>query len=138
MEDVLVIVALRCDYPNRRLKEVLFGRQQFTFYVHNDPTETAPLPESHYSQRRDGFWFNSVEPQNLNVVGVVAFYSVHPGTLDSTRAIFYSNPYVAKPMPDWTKSITHAKYSDGEISIIEGKPPSAFLRDYEVIGDPFE
>ena len=132
-----LIIALRCDHSNHRLNEVLFGRQQFTVYVHNDPTDMAPLPESHYSQRLDGFWCNSVGPQNLNVVGVVAFYGVYPGTLDSTKAIFYSNPYVDKPMPDWTKSITHAEYSDGEISVIEGMPPSTFLRDYEVIGDPF-
>ena len=132
-----LIIALRCDESNHRLREVLFGSQQYTFYVHNDPTDTIPLPEPYYSQKRDGFWFNSVEPQNLHVSGVVAFYGVHPGTLDRTRAIFYSNPYVDKPMPDWTRSIMHAEYSDGEISIIEGMPPSTFLRDCEVIGDPF-
>ena len=132
-----LIVALRCDHSNNRLGEVFFGTSQFTFYVHNVPSDATALPELHYSQRRDGFWFNSVGPQNLNVIGVVAFYGVHPGTLDSTRAIFYSNPYVDKPMPNWTKSITHAGYSDGEISIVEGIPPYTFLEDYEVIGNPF-
>ena len=115
----------------------MFGSQQFNLYVHNDPTDTTPLPDPHYSQRRNGFWFNSVGPQNVDVIGVVAFYGVRPGTLDSTTAIFYSNPYVDKPMPDWTKSITHVEYSDGEVNIVEGIPPYAFLGDYEVIGNPF-
>ena len=43
----------------------------------------------------------------------MAFYGVHPGNLDKSRAVFYSNPYLAKPMPPWTKLITHAEYSDG-------------------------
>ena len=132
-----LIIALRCDHSNNRLREVLFGSQQSTFYVHNDPTDTTPPPESHYSQRRDGFWFNSVGPQNLTVIGVVAFYGVYPGTLDSTKAIFYSNPYVDKPMPAWAKSINHAEYLEGEVSIVEGRPPYTFLGDYEVIGNPF-
>ena len=132
-----LIIALRCDHSNNRLGEVLFGSQQFTFYVHNDATDTTPLPQSHHSQRRDGFWFNSVGPQNLNVFGVVAFYGVYSGTLDSTKAIFYPNPYVDKPMPVWTKSITYAEYSDSEVRIVEGTPPCTFLADYEVIGNPF-
>ena len=74
---------------------------------------------------------------NGHVIGVVALYYVYPGTLDKSRAVFYSNPYFDKPMPDWTKSITHAEYSDGEISIVEGIPPYTFLGDYEVIGNPF-
>ena len=133
-----LVIALRCNESNHRLQEVLFGRQQFNFYVHKDPTDVTPLPASRYSQRRDGLWVNSVAPQNQNVIGVVAFYGVHPGTLDSTRAIFYSNPYVDKPMPDWTESITHAEYSEGKLSIIEGKPSYTFLEDYETIGDPFK
>ena len=40
-------------------------------------------------------------------------------------------------MPNWTKSVTHAGYSDSEISIVEGIPPCTFLEDYEVIGNPF-
>ena len=119
------------------MEEVLFGSQQFTFYVHNDTTDTKPLPDPYYGQKRDGFWFNSVEAQNPHVSGVVAFNGVHPGTLDRTRVIFYSNPYVDKPMPVWTKSITHAEYSDGATSVAEGAPPYKFLRDYEVIGNPF-
>ena len=76
-----LIVALRCDNSNNRLAEVLFGTQQVTVYFNNDPTDTSPLPASHCSQRRDGFWFNSVGPQNENVIGVVAFYGIYPGTL---------------------------------------------------------
>ena len=132
-----LIIALRCDNSNTRFREVLFGSQQLTFYVHNDPTETTPLPDPQNSRRRDGFWFNSVGPQNLNVIGVVAFYNVHPWSIEDVKAMFYSNPYVDKPMPDWTRSITHAEYSDGEVSMVEGMPPYEFLGDYKVIGDPF-
>ncbi len=132
-----VIIALRCDQSNDRLREVLFGSQRFTFYVRNDLADTTPLPHPHYSQRRNGFWFNSKGPQNVNIVGVVAFYGVYPGTPDRTRAIFYSNPYIDNPMPSWTKSITRAEYSEGEVRFVEGMPPYAFLGDYEIIGNPF-
>ena len=113
------------------------GPPQFTLYVHNDPTDTTPFPEPYNSQRLNGFWFNSGGPINRHVVGVVAFYGIHPGTLDRSRAVFYSNPYLNRPMPEWTKLITHAEYTDGEVTIKEGVPPYAFLEDYEVIGNPF-
>ena len=132
-----LIIALRCDNSNNRLDEVLFGSQQFTFYVHNELTDTTPLPEPYNSQRLNGFWFNSGGPINRHVVGVVAFYEVHPGTLDRSKAVFYSNPYLNRPMPEWTKLITHAEYTDGALTIEEGVPPYAFLEDYEVIGNPF-
>ena len=132
-----LILALRCDPLYKGLGEVLFGSQQVTFRVHNDPTVTTPLPAPDYSQRLDGFWFNSGGPLNLNVIGVVVFYDVYPYSLDSTRAIFYSNPYIDKPMPHWTQSITHAAYSDGKVSIVEGTPPYTYLRDYEIIENPF-
>ena len=132
-----LIIALRCDISNSRFDEVLFGSQQFTLYVHNDPTDTTPFPEPYNSQRLNGFWFNSGGPINRHVVGVVAFYGIHPGTLDRSRAVFYSNPYLNRPMPEWTKLITHAEYTDGEVTIKEGVPPYAFLEDYEVIGNPF-
>ena len=132
-----LIIALRCDISNNRLDEVLFGSQRFTFYVHNDPTDATPLPEPHYSQKLNGFWFNSGGPINGHVIGVMALYGVHPGTLDRSRAVFYSNPYFDKPMPAWTKLITHAEYSDGEVRIVEGVAPKTFLQDYEIIGFPF-
>ena len=132
-----LIIALRCDISNNRLDEVLFGSQQFTFYVHNDLTDTTPLPEPYNSQRLNGFWFSSGGPINRHVVGVVAFYGIHPGTLDRSRAVFYSNPYLNKPMPEWTKLITHAEYTEGDVSIVDGIAPSTFLRDYEAIGNPF-
>ena len=132
-----LIIALRCDDSNHRLKEVLFGSQQFNFYVHNDPTETTALPAPFYSQKLDGFWVNSSGPQNNNVIGVVAFYGIHPWNTDKTRAIFHANPYLDKAMPEWTKLITHAEYSNGDINIVEGIPVSHFVDDYEDIGDPF-
>ena len=133
-----LIIALRCDISNNRLDEVLFGSQQYTFHVHHDPTNTTPLPEPYYNQKLNGFWFNPRGPTRQHVIGVVAFYGVHPGNLDKSRAVFYSNPYLAKPMPPWTKLITHAEYSDGEIRIVEGVPSHTFLGDYEVIGNPFD
>ena len=132
-----LIVALRCDSSNNRLSEALFGRQQFTFYVHKDPTATGLLPESHYNQRLDGFWCNSAGPQNQHMIGVVAFYGIYPYALDRANAVFFSNPYLEQPMPDWTRSIAHAEYRDGKINFVEGLPPSAFLRDYEVIDNSF-
>ena len=71
------------------------------------------------------------------MIGVVAFYGVHPGTIDKSKAVFYSNPYLDKPMPEWTKLITRAEYTNGKLSIVDGATPDAFLRDYEVIGNPF-
>ena len=132
-----LIIALRCDDSNHRLKEVLFGSQQFNFYVHNDPTETTSLPAPFHSQKLDGFWFNSSGPQNNNVIGVVTFYGVHPWNTDKTRAIFYANPYLDKAMPEWAKLITHAEYGNGDINIVDGIPVSHFVDDYEDIGDPF-
>ena len=132
-----LIIALRCDISNDRIDEVLFGSQQFTFYVHNDTTDTTPLLKPHYNQKLNGFWFNFAGPINRHVIGVVAFYGVHPGTLDRSRVVFYPNPYLGKPMPAWTKLMKHAEYSDGEVSIVEGVAPHTFLRDYEVIGNPF-
>ena len=133
-----LIIALRCDVSNNRLDGALFGSQQFTFNVHKDPTGTASLPESHHRQKLNGFWFNSSGPINRHVIGVVAFYGVHPGTLDRSRAVFYSNPYLDAPMPGWTKLITHAEYADGQINIVEGVAPHTFLGDYEVVGNPFD
>ena len=132
-----LIIALRCDISNDRIDEVLFGSQQFTFYVHNDTTDTTPLLKPHYNQKLNGFWFNFAGPINRHVIGVVAFYGVHPGTLDRSRVVFYPNPYLGKPMPAWTKLMKHAEYSNGEVSIVEGVGPHTFLRDYEVIGNPF-
>ena len=132
-----IIIALRCDISNDRLSEALFGRQQFTFYVHKDPAATGTQPESHYNQRLDGFWCNSTGPQNQHVIGVVAFHGVYPNALDRAKVVFLTNPYVEQPMPDWTISVAHAEYSDGKINFVEGLPPSAFLRDYEVIDNSF-
>ena len=132
-----LIIALRCDNSNDRLDEVLFGSQQVTFYFHNDPADTTPLPEPHNRQKLNGFWINSNGPINRHVIGVVAFYGVYPSALDKARAVFYSNPYLDQPMPVWTELLAHAEYSGGGISIVDGVAPHKFLRDYEVIGDPF-
>ena len=132
-----LIIALRCDVSNTRLDEVLFGNQQITIYVRNDQTDTTPLPETRHGQKLNGFWFNYSGPINRHVVGVVALFGIHPSTLGMTKAVFYSNPYLDTHLPAWTKVISHAEYSDGEVSIVEGVPPHTFLRDYEATGDPW-
>ena len=133
-----LIIALGCEHSSNRLEEVLFGSKQVTIYYHNDPTDTTPLPEAQDSQKPNGFWFNSGGPINTNVIGVVVFYGIYPWSLGNEKAVFFANPYEERPMPNWSKAITHAEYSNGEISIVEGVPPSEFLSDYEVIGFPFE
>ena len=130
-----LIIALRCDISNDRLHEALFGRQQIAIYSHNNLTSTAPLPRPYFSQRRDGFWPSSNDRQNQHVIGVVAFYNVHPWTLDRDTAIYFPNPYITMPMPDWTTTISHAKYSEGPFEIVEGSPPHKFLSDLEAIGN---
>ena len=132
-----LIIALHCDVSNDRLDEVLFGSQQYTIYVSNDASSTTPPPEPHHSQRMNGFWFNSSGPINRHVIGIVAYYGVHPWALERSKAVFYSNPYLEGPMPAWTKLIHHAEYTDGEVSISEGVPPYTLLRDYVTIGNPF-
>ena len=133
-----LIIALRCEGPRTRLEEVLFGSQQLTIYYHDDPRDTAPLPEPLHSQRLNGFWFNSGGPIHANVVGVVEFSSIYPWSLGGAKAVFFANPYGERPMPNWSKSITHAEYSDGEIGNVEGVAPCDFLCDYEVIEYTFE
>ena len=128
-----LIVALRCKYSNRRLEEVLFGRRTFNFYYRDEPSDTTPVPEPYHGQKLDGFWCNSYGPQYENVVGVVAFWRVHPWSLKDAEAVFYSNPYVDTRLPSWATEITHTEYSSGEVKIVEGVPPSAFLKDIEVI-----
>ena len=132
-----LLIALRCGLSNTRLGEVLFGSQVINFYFHKDQAETGPLPEPQYSQKRDGFWWNSSGPQNQNVIGIVTFYGVHPYSLDKIKAVFYANPYVNLAMPAWTNEITHADYSNGEFTEVPGLPPSKFLNDYEIVGNPF-
>ena len=67
----------------------------------------------------------------------MAFHGVYPHALDRAKVVFFTNPYVEQPMPDWMISIAHAEYSDGKINFVEGLPPSAFLGDYEVIDNSF-
>ena len=132
-----LVIALRCDSSNTRLQEVLFGSQVVTFNFHNNSTRPGPLSEQQYGQKLDGFWVNSLGPQHQNVIGVAAFFGVHPHYLDKATAVFFENPYVNLVMPEWTKAITHAKYSNGRIAIVEGVSPTTFLNDYVGVGNPF-
>ena len=132
-----LVIALRCDPANDRLDEALIGKLGPSLRVHREKANSGSFHSSFYNRRKDGFWANNSGPQNQNVIGVVAFYDLHPWTIGNLKAMFYSNPYVDKPMPDWTKSVTHAEYSDGEVTKVEGTPPFTFMGDYEVIGNPF-
>lgn len=133
-----LIIAVRMNGSSPRMEEVLFGTRQVRIYSHNDPMDTSPLPDPHHGQRLDGFWFNSGGPNNENVIGVVVFSNLYPGTVDMAKAVFYANPYLDRPMPAWTKAIGHAEYPEDNICIINGVPPCEFLSDYEAIGYPFE
>ncbi len=130
-----LIIALRADWWLDRISEALFGSMEYQIAVPKDPTYTGPLPPARNVQRLDGFWFNTNGPQNENVIGVVAFYRLHPHCVDKTTAIFYANPYTEKPLPSWAKEITHAEYKDGKVEIVEGIPPCAFARDHEPFTD---
>ena len=132
-----LIIALRRDKANDRLDEALIGKQGASVRVRRDKIDSGAFRSPFFDRRKDGFWVNDSGPQNQNVIGAVEFYDLHPWSIENAKATFYSNPYVDKPLPDWTKSITHAEYSGGEVSIVEGIPPCTLLRDYEVIGNPF-
>ncbi len=128
-----LIIALRADWwlMPISISETLFGSMAIQFAMLEEPAYDGPLPPPRTIQRRDGFWFNSDGPQNQHVIGVVAFHDLYPHCVDRTRAVFYANPYIDKPMPAWTKAVDHAEYDNGEVKIAEGLPPSAFVKDYE-------
>ena len=132
-----LIIALRRDRTNDRLDEALLGRLGPSLYVDHLPGNAEKFRSPFYNRRNEGFWADNTGPQNLHVMGVVAFSDLYPWTVTKTKAEFYSNPYTAKPLPGWAKSITHAEYSDGGMNIVEGIPPYQILRDYEAIGNPF-
>ena len=133
-----LVIAIRTGAWGIRMLEVLFGTRFVTLSVPKDPTLIGTVGEAQHGQRQDGFWFNSKGPQNAHVIGVVAFQNLHPHCIGNTTAVYFSNPYVDKPQPAWADAITHAEYSDGEITIVAGATPCVFIEDYEVIGNPFE
>ena len=132
-----LIIALRRDKANDRLDEALIGKRGANIRVRREKIDSGAFHSPFYDRRKDGFWANDSGPQNQSVIGAVEFYDLYPWSIENAKATFYSNPYVDKPLPDWTKSITHAEYAGGEVSIVEGIPPCKLLRDYEVIGNPF-
>ena len=128
-----LIIALRVDRGLMpiRMSRALFGNTAVQIAVPKEPTYDGPLPPPRSIQKPDGFWFNTEGPQNKHVIGVVVFHDLYPDCIDRTRAMFYANPYIDKPMPAWTKAVDHAEYGDGEAEIVEGLPPCAFVKDYE-------
>jgi len=134
-----LIIALRSDDWGIRMDEVLFGTMAYTVYVNKDPRDTSPVPEPHPTQKMDGFWFNSMGPQNKHVIGVLLFDTLHPHCAHKAQATFFANPYVdPSQLPSWTKTIRHAEYKDGRIKMVDGVPPSTYMADYEAINDLFE
>jgi len=132
-----LIIALRCNLTNDRVDEALLGKIGSNLHTGRGETNSAAFYGPFANRRKDGFWANNSGPKNQNVIGVVAFYDLYPWFIGNAKAIFYSNPYVDAPMPEWTNLVTRAEYSDGEVSVVEGTPPYNFLSDYEVIGNPF-
>ena len=120
------------------MDEVLFGTQTYTVYVHQDPRDTSPVPEPHPGQQMNGFWINSSGPQNQHVIGVLVFNALYPHCVHKAQATFYANPYVDIALPSWTKSIRHAEYEDGRVTMVDGAPPSIYMADHEAIDDLFE
>ena len=132
-----MIIALRRNRTNDRLDEVLLGRLGPSSYMHHVLADVETFRSPFSSRRNDGLWANNSGPQHRHVMGVIAFSDLYPWNITRAKAEFYSNPYTDKPLPEWTKSITHAEYSNGEVSIVEGIPPYKFLGDYEAIENPF-
>lgn len=124
-----LIIALRRDKANDRLDEALIGKRGASVRIQREKTDSGAFHSPFHDRRKDGFWANNSGPQNQNVIGVVEFYDLYPWSMENAKATFYSNPYVDKPLPNWTKSITHAEYSGAEVSIVEGIPPCTLLRD---------
>ena len=133
-----LIIAIRCNPTNNRIDEALFGRHG----VGIKPQIRKPQPfcstKLFANRRKDGFWLNNSGPRNQRVIGVAVFRELHPWSIVESRAVFYSNPYVEKPMPAWTKAISHADYSDGDVKIVEGVPVTAFVGDFEDVGNLYE
>lgn len=125
-----LIIALRTDSWQNRIGEVLFGSLEHRVAVSRDPTRIGPLPRARSVQRQDGFWCNTNGPQNKNVIGVAAFYNLRLGSVDRATAVFYGNPYTNQPLPAWAKALTHAEYSDGQVQIVDGIPPCAYVKDH--------
>ena len=130
-----LIIALRSDSYEDSLAQALFGRFAYRVYVHKDPADTSPLPLPHSTQVPDGFWFNTEGLLNQNVIGVVEFHALHPYHIGGAKAVFYANPYTERPLPAWTKAITHAEYRDGKVEIVEGVPPYHFMEDYQTFDE---
>ncbi len=133
-----LIIAIRCNPTNNRIDEALFGSHGVGF----KPQIRTPQPfcstDLFRNRRKDGFWLNNSGPLNQRVIGVAVFRELHPWSIVESKAVFYANPYVEKPMPAWTKAISHADYSDGDVKIVEGVPVTAFVRDFEDVGNLFE
>ena len=132
-----LIIALRCSPSNNRIDEALFGHKSVSLRSKDGATRSDYFGNLFCDRRRDGFWANNSGPINQRVIGVAVFQDLHPWTLDSAKIYFYANPYTNQPLPHWTKEVTHADYSDGDVRYVEGVPPRGFLADYECVGNLF-
>ena len=125
-----LIIALRTDFRPERIGEALFGSIEYRIALSKDPTRARPLPRARNVQKRDGFWYNTKGPQNENVIGVAAFYNLHPSNVNQAAAVFYGNPYTDQPLPAWAQKVAHAEYNDGLVQIVDGVPPCAYVKDH--------
>lgn len=135
-----LIIALRGDWWLERdhVAEALFGSRAYEVYTPTDPPGVRPLPPAREVQKPDGFWFDTKGPKNEHVIGVAVFHSLYPHNVDRATATFYGNPYTEKPLPAWTKQISHAEYSGGKVEIVDGILPSFFVKDHEPWQDEWE
>ena len=132
-----LIIALCCSPSNDRIDEALFGRKGVSLRDRVGATVPNSFVNLLCDRRRDGFWANNSGPIHQSVIGVAIFQDLNPWSLDSAKAFFYSNPYINRHFPEWTKEVSHADYSNGDVRHVEGVPPKNFLANYECVGDLF-
>ena len=119
------------------MDQLLFGLSGAETYPYEQPSLGRTIPQLHGRHHAAGLWLDTAGLRHQNVIGVVAFHTLYPHCISKTTAVFYPNPYTQKPLPVWATAITHADYSDGKLTIVQGLPPCAFATDYEVVESPF-
>ena len=133
-----LIIAVRADWTVDRVSESLFGREMLVLEHMIGPTGSLEITNQHQERRNDGLWFGDKGPRYENVIGVVVFHGVHPGSVAKSRARFYANPYVDVPFPAWATELPHARYSpSGGIDMVGGCDPATFMSDYVEFESPW-
>ena len=132
-----LIIALRFSHWEIPMDQLLLGLPDVETSPYGQSGVARAIPQGQSDYDSAGFWLDKTSLRHENVIGVVAFHTLHPHCVDKSTAVFYPNPYVPKPLPAWATSITHADYSDCRLNIVQGLPPCAYATDYEVVERPF-